>query len=90
MSGTRRAAEARQLAASDLDKATRALEAAGSALKAREREAAGATRADWLAAREARDRGLDRLAAALEGDAATRRQAFDRARELTLVCRRRR
>jgi len=78
-------AQARELAARELDKAARAVATAEAALKAREREAAGATRADWLAARESRDHGLDRLGSTLNGDPQTRRESYDEARALVLA-----
>ncbi len=78
-------AQAGEIAARELQKAERSLEAAEAALKAREREAAGATRADWLAAREARDRGLDRLGGALADDARVRGESYEQARALVLA-----
>jgi len=78
-------AQAATSAARDLDKAARALAAAEATLKTRERESAGATRIDWLAARDARDRGLDRLGGALDGERETRRESYDAARALVLA-----
>jgi uncharacterized protein YhaN len=79
-------AQAGEIAAREAGKAQRSLEAAEAALKAREREAAGATRADWLAAREARERALDRLGEALDAPVPeARRESFDQARALTLA-----
>jgi uncharacterized protein YhaN len=78
-------AKARQAADKELDRAARDVAAAEAALANREREATGATRADWLAARERRERTLDRLGATLDGEAAPRRDAFDLGRTLTLA-----
>jgi uncharacterized protein YhaN len=74
-----RAAEAR------LANARRAVETGEAALAKRAADAAGATRVDWIAARERRDLGFERLGAALEGEAAERRERFEGLRSLTLA-----
>jgi uncharacterized protein YhaN len=81
----RERAKARQVNEKELENAMRAVTAAEAALAAQEREAKGATRADWLAARELRDRGLDRLGDALEGKADRRCEALEDARALTVA-----
>ncbi len=62
-------AKARQLAERELEKAVREAATAEATMLKREGEAKGATRADWLAARERRDAALDGLEQALDGDA---------------------
>ncbi|MGO9741965.1 MAG: AAA family ATPase [Roseiarcus sp.] len=69
--------EARRAAEKRLAEARREVEAAEKALSKRRRDAAGQTRADWLAARERRDLALGRLDGALDGEPAPRRGAFD-------------
>ena len=75
-------AKARQVVERELDKSRRELAAAEAALAALEREAKGATRTDWLAARARRERALDRLGEALDGEVARRREAFEVVRDL--------
>jgi chromosome segregation protein len=76
---TLRATEARLVAA------RRAVEANEAALAKRRQDGVGATRADWLGARERREAAFDRLAASLEGWAAERRERFDALRSLALA-----
>ena len=78
-------AEAHRAAEKRLAEARRDRQAAEALVTKREAEAAGATRADWLAARERRERGLDRLEQALDGPAAPRRDAFLDVRALALA-----
>ena len=76
-------AKARQMAAKEQEKATRDVAAAEAELTKRQREAVGATRADWLSARDKRERAFDRLGEALDSDAAPRRDSFEATRTLT-------
>ena len=76
-------AEARRAARAGLAAAERAAKAGEAALAKLAADAAGATRADWLAARERREIAFDRLGGALDGEAADRRERFDAARSLT-------
>lgn len=78
-------AQARELASRECAKARRAIAAAEAALKIREREAAGATRADWLAARESRDRAIDGLGRSLDHDLQARRESLAQSRALVLA-----
>ena len=78
-------AEARRAAEKRLVEILRERQNAETLLAKREAEAAGATRADWLAARERRERGLDRLGQALDGEAARRQDAFLDVRTLALA-----
>jgi uncharacterized protein YhaN len=78
-------AEARRAAEKRLAEVLREKQAALALVAKREAEAAGATRADWLSARERRERGLDRLGEALDGEAALRQDAFLDVRALTLA-----
>jgi uncharacterized protein YhaN len=75
----RRAVEARLAAA------RQAVEAGEAALAKRLGPGAGATRADWSTARERREAGFDRLAAALDGEAAERRERFETLHALTVA-----
>ena len=76
-------AEARRWPRKELEKAARDVARPRRRSRSAQREAAGATRADWLAARERRERGFDRLGEALDGDAARRRERFEAMRTLT-------
>ena len=75
-------AEALRAAQRDVTEARRDAETAERALRTYERDAVGATRADWLYARERRDRAFDQLGLLLDGEAAERRERFEDARAL--------
>jgi uncharacterized protein YhaN len=74
-----RATEAR------LAEARRSVETSEAALARHAADAAGATRTDWIAARERRDSGFDRLGAALDGNPAERRERFENLHSLSLA-----
>jgi uncharacterized protein YhaN len=79
------AEEAVRSAEQALAAARRAVEAGEAELSKRESGSAGATRVDWDAARARREAAFDRLAEALDGDAALRRERFEAARALVLA-----
>ena len=78
-----KAAEARRAAQANLANAGRALRAGEAALAKLAADAKAATRADLDAARERRDIGFERLGAALDGEAAERRERFEAVRSLS-------
>jgi chromosome segregation protein len=78
-----KAAEARRAAQANLANAGRALRAGEAALAKLAADAKAATRADLNAARERRDIGFERLGAALDGEAAERRERFEAVRSLS-------
>ncbi len=78
-------AEAHRAAEARLAEARRSVEASEAELARRAADARGATRADWIAARERRDAGFDRLGATLDGEAAERRERFENLRSLSLA-----
>ena len=79
------AADAMRAAKAKLAAAGREVEAAEATLARRTSDAKGATRADWMAARDRREEGFDRLAEALDGDARERRGRFDAVRAHALA-----
>jgi len=77
--------QARRAAETRLASARRAVELGEAALAKRVGDSVNATRADWLAARERRETGFDRLDEALDGEARDRRERFDALRSLALA-----
>jgi chromosome segregation protein len=80
-----KAAETRRIAQIALANAGRALKAGEAAFAKLAADAKAATRADLIAARERRDTGFERLEAALDGEAAGRRERLDAVRSLSLL-----
>ena len=78
-----KAAETRRAAQIALANAGRALRVGEAALAKLAADAKAATRADLNAARERRDIGFERLGAALDGEAAERRERFEAVRSLS-------
>jgi uncharacterized protein YhaN len=80
-----KAAETRRAAQIALANARRALTAGEAALAKLAADAKAATRADLIAARERREIGFERLEAALDGEAAGRRERLEAVRSLSLL-----
>jgi chromosome segregation protein len=80
-----KAAETRRAAQIALANVGRALKAGEAALAKLAADAKAATRADLVAARERREIGFERLEAALDGEAAERRERFEAVRSLSLL-----